>query len=55
MSFVSMASVCAEIDRRAELANADYGDLRLDLAELAQENNDLRDQLGRSEDRRYEP
>jgi len=58
MSFVSIVTVCAEIDRRARainLANSDYADLRHDLGELARENDDLRDQLGRSEDRRYEP
>ena len=52
---MTIARVCREIDRRTELANSDYADLRMDLETLAQENADLRDQLGRSEDRRYEP
>ena len=54
----TIARACREIDRltRArDISNSDYADLRADLAELARENDDLRDQLGRSEDRRYEP
>ena len=37
-----------------DTANADYADLRIDLEALARENDELRAQLGRSEDRRYE-
>lgn len=51
----TIAAAFAELDRRTQLANADYADLRMDLETLAQENAELRDQLGRSEDRRYEP
>ena len=51
----TMAAACAEIDRLTtalETANTDYADLRFDLGELARENDDLHDQLGRQEDRR---
>lgn len=48
----TIARACREIDRARELANADYADLRMDIEELAQENAELRDQLGRTEDRR---
>lgn len=54
----TIVTACREIDRltrAAELNNSDYADLRADLGDLARENDDLRDQLGRSEDRRYEP
>lgn len=51
----TIAAAFAELDRRTQLANTDYADLRMDLEELAQENAELRDQLGRSEDRRHEP
>lgn len=46
----------AEVFRaKYELVKVDCAELRFQLGELTRENDDLRDQLGRSEDRRYEP
>lgn len=38
-----------------ELVKVDCAELRFQLGELTRENDALRNQLGRSEDRRYEP
>ena len=50
----TIARVCRDIDkavRAAGLGNDDYADIRMDLEELARENDELRQQLARCEDR----
>jgi hypothetical protein len=47
----TIVQACAEIDRRADRMT----ELYVACAELAQEVDELKWQLGRSEDKRYEP
>lgn len=51
MNVLTIARVCAEIDRRAEREHDQF----VEICELSERVGELEFQLGRSEDRRHEP